>query len=104
MPWHSDPKTFKKAWQHIWEKFEEAGANRYATWVWSPDAPDIGAPTNYRLSENPEWYYPGDDYVDWIGWSAYARASIPHQDRSFIEFCINNGKLHFHRTHGKSEA
>jgi hypothetical protein len=83
MPWHSDPKTFKKAWQHIWEKFEEAGANRYATWVWSPDAPDIGAPTNYRLSENPEWYYPGDDYVDWIGWSAYARASIPHQDRSF---------------------
>ena len=23
---------------------------------------------------------------------------------AIIEFCINNGKLHFHRTHGKSEA
>lgn len=21
-----------------------------------------------------------------------------------IDFCINNGRIHFHRTHGKSEA
>ena len=26
------------------------------------------------------------------------------RERLTIDFCINNGKLHFHRTHGKSEA
>jgi hypothetical protein len=81
-PWASDPNTFKKAWQHIWKLFEEKGANQYATWVWSPDAPDIGAPGN-KTSDNPDWYYPGDEFVDWIAWSAYARSSIPHQDRSY---------------------
>lgn len=82
MPWSSSPDTFKKAWQHLWERFERKGANQYATWVWSPDAPDISPPQG-KTSDNPEWYYPGDEFVDWIGWSAYARASLPWQDRPF---------------------
>jgi beta-mannanase len=64
--WAGQPTQFRKAWRHIWQIFEDQGANEYATW----------AIEYHVLGPLPE-YDPGSKYVDWIGLSAYARASHP---------------------------
>jgi hypothetical protein len=70
-PWdgtHNDENTagYIKAWKRIHGIFADAGADNVA-WVWSP---------NWNSGPNVSWnkmqrYYPGDDYVDWVGVSAY---------------------------------
>ena len=71
--------NFIGAWRHIWQIFEDQGANQYATWVWEAyshwDLPP-------RMVDNPELYYPGDRYVDWIGFNAFSVAGNRHIDSS----------------------
>jgi hypothetical protein len=55
---------FVAAWRHIVNVFRARGANNVA-WVWSPNVPDVG-------STPAAQYYPGDEYVDWIGVSFYS--------------------------------
>lgn len=64
-PWAGSPKKFKRAWTHIWNIFDGEGANEYATWVWNPY---VG---NHKLRRYAKLYYPGDKYVDWIGFNGY---------------------------------
>ena len=66
-PWGQQPQKAKKAWQHVWRIFEDNGANEYTTWVWGIKC------SIDRSADNPEPYYPGDKYVDWIGLSGYSR-------------------------------
>ena len=57
-------QDFVSAWQHIVNMFHSAGANN-AAFVWSPNVPDVGGiPASS--------YYPGDQYVDWVGCSFYS--------------------------------
>jgi hypothetical protein len=52
------------AWRHVYNGFRKAGVTNLA-WVWAPTSVDTG---------NVHWtdYYPGDDYVDWVGVSVYS--------------------------------
>lgn len=52
------------AWKRIVDIFNQNGATNVA-WVWSPNVPDVGG-VGYAD------YYPGDNYVDWIGVSLYS--------------------------------
>jgi hypothetical protein len=52
------------AWRRIVDVFRRKGANN-AAFVWAPNVPDVG-PVPYTS------YYPGDDYVDWVGVSFYS--------------------------------
>jgi cellulose synthase (UDP-forming) len=58
-PWcindDSAPDKFKKAWIHTYEIFKKTGA-RNVIWIWNP-----------WKSKNIRAFYPGKDYVDWIG-------------------------------------
>jgi len=65
--------SFIPAWRHIWEIFEDQGANKYVTWVWDPYCPEGVA----AYADNPRLYYPGDKYVDWIGLCAISVAEKP---------------------------
>jgi hypothetical protein len=75
-PWCCDPELYGAAWRRIHEIFSDEGATNVA-WVWSPTASVSG------------WdrYYPGDDYVDWIGASVYnwGNAAAPWKWRSLSE-------------------
>jgi hypothetical protein len=62
-PWCNQPELFKETWKHVWQIFENSGANEYATWM-----------IEYHVDHPLEGYYPGDSFVDWIGFSAYNRA------------------------------
>ena len=51
-----------KAWRHVRNVFTEAGATN-VIWVWSPNV------ILDRTQLAP--FYPGDDFVDWVGLSGY---------------------------------
>jgi hypothetical protein len=60
------PADFIAAWRHIHDIFVANHATN-AAWVWGP---------NYESMPKEPWndatnYYPGDDYVDWVGVSGY---------------------------------
>ena len=58
-PWSSKgentPKDFKNAWRYVHDFFIRNGADN-AIWVWNPWKP-----------EAIDSYFPGKDYVDWLG-------------------------------------
>ena len=76
-PWCQQAGTAKKVWRYMWQIFEDNGANEYATWVWEVYCP-AGSNHDY-----PNFYYPGDKYVDWIGLSAFARTGFLSGEKSF---------------------
>ena len=57
-------EDFVAAWRHLHQLFAEEGATNVA-WVWCPNAVD------YPSGNTAMQYYPGDDYVDWVGVDAY---------------------------------
>jgi mannan endo-1,4-beta-mannosidase len=60
--------SFIAAWRHVHDIFEEEGANSLVIWDWSPNRID-----NIRRMPSIDNYYPGDDYVDWVGMTGYYR-------------------------------
>lgn len=61
-----DPQKFVDAYRHIHDIFTEEGADN-AIWLWCPMDSEV---------PNRKWnhytnYYPGDEYVDWIGLDGY---------------------------------
>ncbi|SEM02939.1 glycoside hydrolase family 26 protein [Streptacidiphilus jiangxiensis] len=58
------PEDFVKAWRHIHDLFEQAGATN-VIWAWSPNV--INPVPSIALKP----YYPGDAYVDWVGMIGY---------------------------------
>lgn len=69
---------FIAAWQHIVSIFRARGATN-AAFVWAPRAGgfDQGA---------AQPYYPGDNYVDWIGASAVPESSYPDFSKAFAKW------------------
>lgn len=62
------PELFKKAYRYVVDRVRARGAKNIM-WVYH---------TNNYSYPNEEWntmaaYYPGDDYVDWLGMSAYGK-------------------------------
>lgn len=68
------PERFRDAYRHIIDIFKKEGANRI-TWFYH---------FNYASEPNEEWnkakyYYPGDDYIDWIGFSLYGAQTVDEE-------------------------
>ncbi len=61
-----DQDLYIQAWRRIYNLFKEAGADN-AYFVWNPH--DRSFP-DFKWN-NPHLYYPGDEYVDWIGLTGY---------------------------------
>lgn len=55
-PQNNTPEEFISAWKHVHDIFESVGANN-VIWVWAP----------HPSYEYFEVYYPGDEYVDYVG-------------------------------------
>ena len=82
-----DPKRFIDAYRHIIELFKNESANNI-TWVFHIDA---------NSEPDAEWnkmslYYPGDDYIDWIGVSIYGAQNPNDETDNFIETFDNTYK------------
>lgn len=65
------PERYIDAWRHVHDVFERVGAHN-VIWVWSPNC------ENWPDMEwnGSEIYYPGDEYVDWVGVSLYNQGYV----------------------------
>jgi beta-mannanase len=67
--------SYVAMWQHVWTIFQNEGANADVIWDWSPTRIDgLGNPS-YETPAYLKEYYPGDQFVDWVGMSGYYRNS-----------------------------
>jgi hypothetical protein len=88
-PWggsvnNNSPEDYIYAWQHLHSIFTQENATN-VIWLWTPNEPffdDSGHDTSQFSS-----YYPGDEFVDWVGFSAYNWGDYQQfsVDRSFLE-------------------
>lgn len=56
-PWSGNPGKYKAAYKRVFEIFKKTGADNI-TWVWNPNVEPLDRAMDY---------YPGDEYVDWVG-------------------------------------
>lgn len=64
VPWSGDPKKYIEKFRLVYKIMKEEAPN--VAMVWSP---------NFLPRHNIDPYYPGDNYVDWVGLSLY---TIPY--------------------------
>jgi hypothetical protein len=60
------PERYRDAYRHIIDLFRAQGV-RHVTWVFHYNY----ATQPYEAWNKPHLYYPGDDYIDWVGFSLY---------------------------------
>jgi hypothetical protein len=79
------PSRYVAAWQHIWTIFQSVGATNVA-FVWCPGRTDVTLAPQY---------YPGNQYVDWIGVDGYAdnpSATFAKIFSPFYQLFVADGK------------
>lgn len=62
-----DPEVFRELYLYVYKIFEEQGANENTIWVFNPNS--VSFP-NFKWNHS-YMYYPGNDYVDVVGMTAY---------------------------------
>ena len=76
-----DPQTYRWAWRRMYNIAEQVGATGdRQIFVWSPNLPSYPATAWNHFSS----YYPGAQYVDWVGMSVYSNGQLPTQLMSEI--------------------
>jgi beta-mannanase len=65
--------SYREVWQHVWNIFQANGANQYTIWNWSPTRIDNLGNPKYQTVDYMANYWPGEQYVDWVGMSGYYR-------------------------------
>lgn len=63
---------YVQMWRHVHDIFTQEGANQYVAWLWAPNRVN-----KIPSQPDPINFYPGDEYVDWIGMSGYYRPGDP---------------------------
>ncbi|WP_177197710.1 glycoside hydrolase family 26 protein [Halogranum rubrum] len=70
LPWsavgtETTPADYRSAWQYLYNRFREAGLTAtHVQWMWNPNFREVGGVAT-------EEYYPGDEFVDWVGIDGY---------------------------------
>jgi beta-mannanase len=78
-PRYQGPETFKAAWRHVVDRVRARGATKVQ---WVLHLMDFSMPQEpWNLAAQ---YYPGADYVDWLGFSLYG-AQFPN-DEGYADF------------------
>ena len=68
------PERFRDAYRHIITLFREEGAKNI-TWFFHYNY----ASFPYEDWNKPHYYYPGDDYIDWVGFSLYGAQTLDEE-------------------------
>ena len=72
---------FAPMWRHVHSRFEAAGADN-VVWLWSVNRVD-------NLNSDIATYWPGEEYVDWVGisgyWRGYQAAPAPNFSAVFAQ-------------------
>ena len=82
------PSAWRDLYRHVIDIFREVGAENVTWFMYSHTAylnPEDLDPIEIERIDavHPRHYYPGDDYIDWIGASVYVSADDPERDLAF---------------------
>ena len=72
------PERYVDAYRHVWQVFKDASVGN-VTWIWCPNCDAVPNET-WNDATN---YYPGDQYVDWVGMDGYNFGSVQGAWRTF---------------------
>lgn len=64
------PADFARAWRRVVDIFRAVGAAN-VSWAWVVNSYPADPTQNPEIDQNIAAYYPGDDYVDWVGADVY---------------------------------
>jgi len=81
---YDGPEIYRDAYRHIITIFRNEKADN-VTWFFHVNA--LGAPDEQW--NNIKNYYPGDDYIDWLGFSAYGPQRWGESYQRFIDIMQN---------------
>ncbi|MFE5208922.1 glycoside hydrolase family 26 protein [Streptomyces sp. NPDC056600] len=94
VPENGTAGEFVAAWRHIHDRFRQLGVDN-VVWTWIT----TGYPGHHDLIEK---LYPGDDYVDWIGYNQYNYFTC--HDTRWMSFAETQRSVHrWIRTHLSDE-
>lgn len=82
---YNDPDIYKMAYRHVASIFKKEHANN-AKFVWNPN--NTSSP--YYQWNKQEMYYPGDEFVDWIGLTAYNWGKTKWQEFKYFDELYDN--------------
>ena len=87
--WNSyRPKDFVEAWIYFYDKMEEKGVDNVAM-VWQGAAYCTGRFTGAPIED----WYPGDEYVDWVGLSYFVQADCDFAPvQEMVDFAREHNK------------
>jgi beta-mannanase len=77
------PETYKKAWRYVVTRVRARGATNIL-WVFQPN--NYSDPPGYISWNQPAAYYPGSEYVDWLGLSVYGKQTTNQEDDKWCGF------------------
>ena len=77
------PETFKKAWRYVVDRVRARGATNIL-WVFQPN--NYSDPPGYIAWNQPAAYYPGANYVDWLGLSVYGKQTANNEEDKWCDF------------------
>ena len=77
---YEGPELFKKAYRHVVDRVRARGAKNI---LWVFHVMDYSIPVGY-LWNTAAAYYPGDDYVDWMGLSVYGQQYLDDRWSPFL--------------------
>ncbi|MFL6069692.1 MAG: glycoside hydrolase family 26 protein [Actinomycetes bacterium] len=85
-PWsdtmsYNERGEYVQMWRYVVDRFRAIGADKYVIWHWTPNRVD-DIPQKQIAS-----FYPGDDYVDWVGIDGYWR----NKSRAY-DFAVTYGR------------
>jgi hypothetical protein len=81
-PFYGDPAAYVAAWRHVHNLFAQAGATN-VQWLWPPN---YKSDRPYDPISDYNLYYPGDQYVDWIGVFGFNWGSDLTRGPGWVEF------------------
>lgn len=97
------PERVRDLYRYVIDIFNAQGVRNVTWFMYSHSAylnPDDLDPDELATLDSllPEFYYPGDDYIDWIGNSAYISTEDPELD---LEFAVSHAIEAFDRITNK---
>lgn len=77
-----DPDSYIAAWKHVVERFKAKGATN-ALWFWCPSIDyDRGEGTHFETTHDFFPYFPGDEFVDYVGADGYSTAFFDEETKA----------------------
>jgi hypothetical protein len=87
-PWGSrngtTPAEFIAAWRHVHDLFAKQGTHN-VIWSWDPTHQYNSPPAPGKIATPPSQWYPGSQYVDWVGIDGYLNYDINGHPQSFSQ-------------------